>query len=434
MKSQEVKDLKIAVVGLGYVGLPLAVEFGRAGYLVIGFDKNEKKTEELKKGIESMGEVSPDELKKSHILFTTEAKELKQADIIIVAVPTPVDKANIPDMTILHRATEIVGRNMKPGTVITFESTVYPGTTEEECVPILERESGLKLGKDFSVGYSPERVNPGDKEHTIPKIVKVVSASDKPTQSTLSELYGSIITAGIHIAPNIKTAETAKVIENCQRDLNIALMNELALICNRLGIKTMDVIDAATTKWNIHRYTPGLVGGHCIGVDPYYLVHKAQQLGIHPQVLSAGRRINDSMTGYVAEMTIKALIEANKLVKGARVLVMGLTFKENCRDTRNAKVAKTIEELQTYGVEIAGYDPLIRKDDLHEYPNIHFYQSLPEDMNIDGIILAAGHKEFRDFSKESVQKLHGDSQPVVIDVKNFFLPTIVGPKGIYRSL
>ncbi len=424
----------LAIVGLGYVGLPLAVEFGKKGYTVIGYDYNSEKVEQLKNNIEKMNEVDPTELKKAHLDLTSNPKRLREADIIIVAVPTPVNDVNIPDLSILHAATKTVGQNMKKGAVVTFESTVYPGATEEECVPILERESGLKLGVDFTVGYSPERVNPGDKDHTIPKIVKVVSGSDKKTLKTITELYGSIVTAGIHQAPNIKTAETAKVIENCQRDLNIALINELSLICKRLGIKTMDVVDAATTKWNIHRYTPGLVGGHCIGVDPYYLVHKAKQLGLHTEVLTAGRRLNDSMPLHVAQLVIESLIEADRPIKGARVLVMGLTFKENVRDTRNSKITKTIEELQRLKVNVIGYDPLIELADLHEYPKIEFVNELPADLTIDAAVLAAGHNEFNSFNPGNFRKLFDPGVPVMVDVKNFFGPQIVGVDGIYRSL
>lgn len=424
----------LAIVGLGYVGLPLAVEFGKKGFHTIGYDKSKRKIDELKLGLERMREVKPEELAKAKLDLTDSAKRLKEADIIIVAVPTPVNEANIPDMSILHTASRSVGRNMRKGVIVTFESTVYPGATEEECVPILEKESGLKFGKDFTVGYSPERVNPGDKNHTIPKIVKIVSGSDEKTLKILTKLYGSIVTAGIHQAPNIKTAETAKVIENCQRDLNIALMNELSLICERLGIKTMDVIDAATTKWNIHRYTPGLVGGHCIGIDPYYLVYKAEKLGIHPQVIAAGRRINDSMPIKVAQMVLEGLIEADKNIKGAKILVLGLTFKENVRDARNSRIGLTIAELQRYGLEIIGHDPLLEERDLTEHPVMTFYQDLPRDLSVDGIILAAGHQPFSKLDATDIQKFHGKSRPVVVDVRNFFEPSIVGADGIYKSL
>lgn len=431
--NNKLKDKQLAVVGLGYVGLPLAVQFGRAGFKVIGYDKSERKINELKQGIESMDEVDVSELKKAKLELTNDATEIKRADIVIVAVPTPVTKTNIPDMSILHAASRDVGQNLKKGAIVTFESTVYPGATEDECVPILEQESGLKFGRDFTVGYSPERVNPGDKNHTIDKIVKVVSASDASTLKILSELYGSVVTAGIHQAPNIKTAETSKVIENCQRDLNIAMMNELSLICERLGIRTLDVIDAATTKWNIHRYTPGLVGGHCIGVDPYYLVYKASELGIHAEVLTAGRRINDSMPVHVAQMTIEGLAEAEKNIKNAKVLVLGLTFKENVKDTRNAKIALTITELQRYGVEVIGHDPLIEEEDIHEYPPIKFYKKLPADLKVDAIILAASHDVFSKLNAAAIAKLHGSKLPVVIDVRNFLSPKIAG-KGIYKTL
>ncbi|HSX42276.1 MAG TPA: nucleotide sugar dehydrogenase [Candidatus Saccharimonadales bacterium] len=428
------KKLTVAVVGLGYVGLPLAVEFGQKKYHVIGYDYNAQKIKELKAGVENMGEVDPKELGKAKLDLTTNPKRLKEADVIIVAVPTPVDAFNTPDMSILHAATAVAGRHMKKGAIVTFESTVYPGATEDECVPILEEESGLKFGRDFTVGYSPERVNPGDKNHTIPKIIKVVSASDPATLKILSQLYGSVVTAGIHEAPNIKTAEASKVIENCQRDINIALMNELSIICQKLGIRTMDVIDAATTKWNIHRYTPGLVGGHCIGVDPYYLVHKAKQLGIHTEVLTAGRRLNDSMPIHAAHLVIEGLIEADRPIKNARVMVMGLTFKENVKDTRNAKITKTIEELQRLKVHVIGHDPLIDEADLHEYPDIEFVKELPNDFSIDAAVLAAGHREFASFNQKRFSRLFQPNLPVVVDVRSFFQPSIVGVDGIYKSL
>lgn len=430
-------DPILAVVGLGYVGLPLAVIFGQHGYRVIGYDKSERKISELKQGIESMNEVDPEELAQAKLELTNNPADIRKAKIIIVAVPTPVTKTNIPDMTILHAATKTVGKQLQKGMIVTFESTVYPGATEDECVPILEQESGLKCGVDFSVGYSPERVNPGDKNHTIDKIVKVVSGSDEKTTDTLVELYGSIVTAGIHRARNIKTAETSKVIENWQRDINIAMMNELSLICDRLGdVRTLDVIDAATTKWNIHRYTPGLVGGHCIGVDPYYLEYKAKELGITTRVLTAGRGINDYMPVHVAQITIKAMIEGEKHIKRSRVLVMGLTFKENVKDTRNAKITKTIRELQEHGIEVIGHDPLIDEADLdpHEYPPITFTKDLPEGLVIDAVILAAGHKEFEEITDRDILRLHGGRIPVVIDIRNFFDRSIAGEYGIYRSL
>jgi len=424
----------IAVVGLGYVGLPLAVEFDKAGLKVIGYDKRSRKIEQLQNRVDITGEVEPRDLRETNVEFTDDPSRIREADVVIVVVPTPVNEVNVPDLSILHEATRTVGENMKKGAIVTFESTVYPGATEEECVPILEAASQLKFGRDFTIGYSPERVNPGDKDHTIPKIVKVVAGSDEKTLQRLTRLYRRIIKAGVHQAPNIKTAEIAKVIENCQRDLNIALMNELALICERLGIKTMDVIEAATTKWNIYRYTPGLVGGHCIGVDPYYLVHKAKKLGVATDVITAGRRINDSMPQRVGELMVRSLVKAEKQVRGARILVLGLTFKENVRDTRNAGIARTIEYLQRFGVEILACDPLINDEGLEYHPPLTYYRELSKNLRVDGLILAAGHDEFKSITPRRLRRLFGQRPAVVVDVRNFFDPSIVGKDGVYASL
>ena len=348
----------IGVVGLGYVGLPLAVEFGKK-VRTIGFDLSQAKVDAYRRHVDPTGEVSQDDLRAATRLeVTTEASRLKEADVVIVAVPTPIDEAHQPDFSPLVGASISVGRNLKKGAVVVYESTVYPGATEEVCIPLLERESGMKWKQDFFVGYSPERINPGDREHTLTRIVKVVSGDTPATLERVARTYELVITAGVHRASSIAVAEAAKVIENTQRDLNIALMNELALIFHKIGIDTLEVLQAAGTKWNFLPFRPGLVGGHCIGVDPYYLTHKADKLGYHPQVILAGRRINDGMGKYVAEQTVKNLIQSGRNVKGAQVAVLGLTFKENCPDLRNSRVIDIIRELESYGVEVSVHDPL----------------------------------------------------------------------------
>ncbi|UFS69925.1 nucleotide sugar dehydrogenase [Geomonas sp. RF6] len=358
---------KISVIGLGYVGLPVAVAFGKSARTV-GFDINAERVKELRDGYDRTGEVTAEDLQAADLWYTDSIDELRSADFHIVAVPTPVDEANQPDLTPMLRASETVGRAVKPGDIVVYESTVYPGVTEEECVPILERVSGLTCGRDFKVGYSPERINPGDKEHTFTKIKKVVSGQDAETLEIVAGVYESVVSAGVHRASSIKVAEAAKVIENTQRDLNIALMNELAIIFDRLGIDTGEVLAAAGSKWNFLRFTPGLVGGHCIGVDPYYLTHKAEKVGYIPQVILAGRRINDGMARFVAQRTIKEMIKAGHCIKGALVTVLGLTFKENCPDLRNSKVVDIIDELRDYDVTVQVHDPLADPAEaLHEY-------------------------------------------------------------------
>lgn len=359
----------VAVVGLGYVGLPLALAFADK-YQTIGFDLSQTKVDSYRNHVDPSGEVETAALRAvdATLTFTTDASALAKADFIIVAVPTPVDVAHVPDLEPLRKASQTVGANMKRGVTVIFESTVYPGATEEICVPVLEAVSGLKWRQDFAVGYSPERINPGDKTRTLKTIVKVVSGDNPETLDAVAELYGSIITAGVHRASSVKVAEAAKVIENTQRDLNIALMNELALIFNKLGIDTSEVLEAAGTKWNFLRFTPGLVGGHCIGVDPYYLTHKAEMVGYHPQVILAGRRINDGMAAYVAQQTIKGIIDTGSPVKGARVIVLGLTFKEDCADLRNSKVADLVHELESFGCVVAVHDPIADSAEAkHEY-------------------------------------------------------------------
>src|SRR5574343_82228 len=358
----------IAVVGLGYVGLPLAVEFGKK-FRTIGVDLSKEKVESYKNFVDPTGEVSTDDLKAAtQLTVTTDASALRDADFVVVAVPTPVDDAHQPDFSPLVGSSTAVGRNLKQGAIVVYESTVYPGATEEVCIPILEKESGKTWKKDFFVGYSPERINPGDKERTVTKIVKVVSGDTPDTLAKVQEIYGSVITAGVYPASCIKVAEAAKVIENTQRDLNIALMNELAIIFDKIGIDTLEVLQAAGTKWNFLPFRPGLVGGHCIGVDPYYLTHKAEMLGYHPQVILAGRRINDGMGKFVAEKTVKLMIASGSNIRGARVNVLGITFKENCPDVRNSKVPDIVRELESYGIQVAVCDPdADRAETHHEY-------------------------------------------------------------------
>ena len=417
----------VAVVGLGYVGLPLAVEFGKI-FETIGYDLSEAKIRHYQNFNDPTGEVSSNDLKAAtRLSVSCDPSHLAGADFIIVAVPTPVDTAHQPDFSCLVSSSTTVGRHLKKGAVIIYESTVYPGATEEICVPILERESGLKWMKDFHVGYSPERVNPGDKERTITKITKVVSGDSANTLDKVAGLYESVIVAGTHRASSIKVAEAAKVIENTQRDLNIALMNELALIFERLGIDTLEVLQAAGTKWNFLPFRPGLVGGHCIGVDPYYLTHKAEMLGYHPEVILAGRRINDGMAAYIAQQTVKQLIRGGSPVKNARVNVFGLTFKENCPDLRNSKVADVVRELQDYGCEVAVHDPLAAPDEaVHEYGiDLTDWENLPE---ADAIVAAVSHKEYLALPQtELLSKLKQGG--VFIDVKSTYDQAAISAAG-----
>ncbi|QEE43654.1 nucleotide sugar dehydrogenase (plasmid) [Rhizobium sp. WL3] len=388
-------DAVIAIVGLGYVGLPLAVEFGRK-YRTIGFDLSEAKITSYRDGQDPTGEVDAESFKaSSKLIFSTDPAALGEADFIIVAVPTPVDEAHIPDFSPLIGASSSVARHMKRGAIVIYESTVYPGATEEVCIPLLEQGSGYKWRDGFHVGYSPERVNPGDKERTVTRIVKVVSADDEATLLTVSDLYASVITAGVHRAPSIKVAEAAKVIENTQRDLNIALMNELSIIFNKVGIDTLEVLEAAGTKWNFLPFRPGLVGGHCIGVDPYYLTHKAEMLGYHPQVILAGRRINDGMAAYLAQQTVKQLIHSGSTIKGAKVTILGLTFKENCSDLRNSKVADLVKELLEYGCDVSVHDPLASPlEAKHEYGlTLTDWTDL---VDADALVAAVPHREYTD--------------------------------------
>jgi UDP-N-acetyl-D-galactosamine dehydrogenase len=383
----------IGVVGLGYVGLPLAVEFGKQ-YTTIGFDLSQAKIDAYRRGVDPTGEVSGDELAAAGDLHvTSDAAELRRANFIVVAVPTPIDEAHQPDFGPLLGASESVGRNLQRGAIVVFESTVYPGATEEICVPVIERHSGMTWRRDFFVGYSPERINPGDREHSLTRITKVVSGDTPETLERVAAVYGSIVKAGVHRASSIKVAEAAKVIENTQRDLNIALMNELALIFHKIGIDTTEVLQAAGTKWNFLPFRPGLVGGHCIGVDPYYLTHKADKLGYHPQVILAGRRINDGMGKYVAEQTIKQMIQSGFPVKSAKVIVLGLTFKENCPDLRNSRVIDVINELRSYGADVHVHDPVASVDEaVHEYGvALVPWERLPR---AQAVVLAVAHRQF----------------------------------------
>jgi UDP-N-acetyl-D-glucosamine/UDP-N-acetyl-D-galactosamine dehydrogenase len=383
----------LAVIGLGYVGLPLVVEFGKQ-MRTIGFDIAVDKVKACQRGTDPSRELSDAEVQAAtHAVYTADPAMLKEADIIIVAVPTPVDEAHIPDFRPLIGSSTSVGRHMKKGAIVVYESTVYPGATEEVCIPVLERESGMKWKQDFFVGYSPERINPGDKEHTLTKILKIVSGDTPATLDTVAKVYEKIIVPGVHRASSIKAAEAAKVIENTQRDLNIALMNELAIIFDRLDIDTTEVLEAAGTKWNFLKFKPGLVGGHCIGVDPYYLTHKADMLGYHPQVILAGRRINDGMGKFIAEQTVKHMIAAGGVIKGAKVNVLGLTFKENCGDLRNSKVIDIIKELRAYGVEVFVTDPQAdAAEAMHEYGvKLLPWDELPQ---AAAIVAAVSHNEF----------------------------------------
>lgn len=424
----QLADLRIAIIGLGYVGLPLAVEFGKKGP-VIGFDINQNRINELKNGQDHTLEVSPEELQKAEQLtFSANLDDLKESNFFIVTVPTPVDQVNRPDLTPLRKASETVGQALKKGDIIVYESTVYPGATEEVCIPILEKISGLKFNQDFFAGYSPERINPGDKINTLTKIKKITSGSTPEVANTVDAVYASIITAGTHKASSIKVAEAAKVIENTQRDLNIALVNELSVIFDRIGIDTLDVLEAAGSKWNFLPFRPGLVGGHCIGVDPYYLTHKAEEVGYHPQVILAGRRINDNMARYVARNTIKLMLQNGIDVPRAKVGVLGVTFKENCPDIRNSKVADLIKELEFWGAQVVVADPWADADEVrHEY-GIEL-GIVDAENPVDSIIVAVGHNEFRSLSAIELSSYVKCEKPVLADVKSLFDRTEMSDAG-----
>ena len=421
--------MKLCIAGLGYVGLPLAVLFAKK-FKVIGFDVNPKRIEELKQGIDRTGEVNDEELRNENLEFSSDERVVNECDVVIVAVPTPIDKLKDPDLSYVKKASEIVGRNLKKGTIVVYESTVWLGLTEEVCVPILERESGLKWKKDFFVGYSPERVNPGDKEHTIEKIVKVVAGDTPETAEFLAKLYGAVISAGVYVAPDIKTAEAAKVIENIQRDINIALMNELSLIFHRLGVDTKEVLKAAGTKWNFLRFEPGLVGGHCIGVDPYYLAYKAREAGYIPQLILAGRAINEGIPRFVAEEAVKLLVKAGKTVNGSRVLVLGFTFKENVPDVRNTKVYELVRELKEFGVEPVIYDPVADKEGAKREYGVELAEDYRGFKPYDAVVVAVRHRVFaEEFDLDRLKELC--TEPcVLVDVKGMYEKDEAFLKGI----
>jgi UDP-N-acetyl-D-glucosamine/UDP-N-acetyl-D-galactosamine dehydrogenase len=410
------KREKLSVIGLGYVGLPIALAFARK-ISVIGFDVHAGRVEMMKKGIDPSEELPSEEFKNCDILYTANPEDLRQAKFHIVAVPTPIDRHNLPDLTPLLKATHTVGKALKKGDYVVYESTVYPGATEEDCIPILEQESGLKFGQDFKVGYSPERINPGDREHTLQTIVKVVSGSDEESLDIIAKTYELVVTAGVHRASSIKVAEAAKIIENTQRDVNIALMNELSIIFNRMGINTYEVLEAAGTKWNFLRFYPGLVGGHCIGVDPYYLTFKAKELKYHPQVIDSGRFVNDSMGPYIAKQLVKKLIGAGKNVMHSRVLIMGTTFKENVSDIRNSKVADVYNELKSYGVHIDVVDPHASSAEVqHEYG---YPIAAAPTGKYDAIIVAVAHKDYTGLNEEDFIGLMTENG-ILVDIKGLY--------------
>ena len=425
-------EIKIAIVGLGYVGLPLAVEFGKQ-LPIIGFDINDKRINELKTSFDHSGEVSAIALQSAKIYFTNIPEDLRQAKFIIVAVPTPIDGFKKPDLTAIKGSAEIVGKNLSPGSIVVYESTVYPGVTEDICRPILEQCSGLKCGVDFKIGYSLERINPGDPENTIDKIVKIVSGQDQETLDKVADIYSIICKAGVHRAPSIKVAEAAKVIENIQRDLNIALINELSLIFHHINVDTRDVLEAAGTKWNFHKYLPGLVGGHCIGVDPYYLTSLVEQLGYNPELILTARRINEYMPDYVAELMVKGLIQAGKPIKNAKVLIMGLTFKENVKDTRNSKVKLVIRKLKEYEIEVLAHDPLLGEGAIEGFgiDNVRDLFMLPK---VDGVALCVAHNQFKNLTLTDIRNMI-IGLPVLVDIKGVFHNAIKQNSDfVYQSL
>ena len=411
---------KLALIGLGYVGMPIAVEFAKH-VNVIGYNHNEKRIKQYKSGIDPTHEVGDDAIRSTSVDFTSDEKRLSEAKFLIVAVPTPIKEDKTPDLEPVENASRIVGRNIIPGSIVVFESTVYPGVTEDICMPIIEKESGLKCGIDWKIGYSPERINPGDKVHRLTTIKKIVSGMDEETLDIVAKVYQIVVEAGVHRASSIKVAEAAKVIENSQRDINIAFMNELSIIFHKMGIDTKEVLEAARTKWNFLPFSPGLVGGHCIGVDPYYLTYKADMLGYHSQVILSGRRINDSMGKYVAENCVKNLIAADKPVKGAKVAILGFTFKENCPDTRNSKVWDIVNELQEYGINPLIADPVADIEEARWIYGIDF-SNLAEITAMDAVIFAVAHDEFKKMSKTDVNRLFGDGKKVLLDVKGILNP------------
>lgn len=419
-ETLQARQDRIAVVGLGYVGLPLAVHLSRF-FSVVGYDYQPRRIAELKSGRDRTLEVSDEEMAAAAIHYTDDPQALRDCRLIIVAVPTPIDQYRIPDLTPLRSASRTTGRHLTPGSCVVYESTVYPGATEEVCLPILEQESGLVFGTDFTLGYSPERINPGDKVHTVDKITKVVAGSDEPTALLLEKVYGQVVTAGIHRAPSLKVAEAAKVIENTQRDLNIALMNELSMIFDIMGIDTQAVLEAAGTKWNFLPFKPGLVGGHCIGVDPYYLTFKAEAIGYHPEMILAGRRINDGMGKYVAERTVKLMIQEGKQINQTRVGVLGITFKEDVPDLRNTRVVDIIAELADYGIAVLVHDPLADPDEAKAYYDVDL-KTLDQLQGVDAVVVAVSHQLYREMGLARLAALCGPGRAVVVDVKSLFDP------------
>lgn len=415
-------ESNIAVVGLGYVGMPIAVAFARKGIHVIGFDTNSEKIALYRAGTDPTKEVGDEAIKATTVYFTSDENELKKAHFIIVAVPTPVNTDHTPDLSPVEGASVIVGRNLEQGTIIVYESTVYPGVTEDICIPILERESGLKCGRDFKVGYSPERINPGDKIHTLPNICKIVSGMDAESLETIKAVYDVVIDVGTFPVSNIKTAEAIKVVENSQRDINIAFMNELAMVFDRMGIDTNEVVDGMNTKWNALGFRPGLVGGHCIGVDPYYFTYEAEKLGYHSQIILNGRIVNDSMGAYIADAAVRKMIEAGQAPKKSRVVILGLTFKENCPDTRNSKVGDIIKRLNTYGIRPQVVDPWASVEEARREYEVELIK-LQDVSDADCIIVAVAHKEFKNIGLEQIEKLYrsgSNGEKVLIDVKGIF--------------
>lgn len=406
----------LSLVGLGYVGMPIAIEFAKRGVKVIGYDLNSTKIDIYKSGIDPTNEVGDEVIKNTTVEFTSNEEELKRAKFHIVAVPTPVNDDHTPDLTPVEGASRILGRNLTKGSIIVFESTVYPGVTEDICVPILEKESGLKCGKDFKIGYSPERINPGDKVHRLSTITKIVSGMDEETLDTVAKVYEIVVDAGVHKAESIKVAEAAKVIENSQRDINIAFMNELSIIFNKMGIDTQSVLKAAGTKWNFLNFYPGLVGGHCIGVDPYYLTYKAEELGYHSQIILSGRRINDDMGKYVAENAVKNLIKSEKAVKGAKVAILGFTFKENCPDTRNTKIIDIVKELREYGIEPLITDPTADAAEAKRLYGVEFVD-IEAIHDMDAVILAVAHDKFGKLTMKEIDQFFGKGKKVLLDIK-----------------
>ncbi len=427
-ESLKAREDKIGIVGLGYVGLPLAVHLS-AHFDVVGFDMKTDRVEELRKGYDRTLEVEEKDLAAAKMSYTDKPEDLAACRLIIVAVPTPIDGYNVPDLSPLQGASLTCGRNLQKGSCVVFESTVFPGATEEICVPLLEQESGLTFGKDFTVGYSPERINPGDKINTLDTIIKIVSGSDSATTAMLARVYGQVVKAGIHKASSIKVAEAAKVIENTQRDLNIALMNELAMIFDIMDINTLEVLKAAGTKWNFLPFRPGLVGGHCIGVDPYYLTFKAEAAGYHPEMILAGRRVNDGMGKYIAERTVKLLIQQGKAVRGAKVALLGITFKENVPDLRNTRVVDIIDELKDYGVNVLVNDPLADADEAKDHYGVDLV-SLEEINGADAVVVAVLHSAYAALGLEGVAELCTNGVPIVVDVKCAFDPVEAENKNI----